>query len=133
MLPLSYRNAYQRFLKTLYQLQRQLQEEANPVTLKSVFSELQQQFQEEIMSLTGEELTGETLSRWQSSQTEVHRMMRLLQNDMMFLQTSQSSQTSQQRLARVRDRVGKLIHFATAFTEEWQLTRCLRLYCLWST
>jgi len=118
MLPLSYRNAYQRFLEKLNQLQRQLQEEANPVTLKSVFSELQQQFQEEVMSLTGEELTGETLSRWQSSQTEVHRLMRLLQNEMMFLQTSQSSETSQQRLARVRDRVGKLIHFATAFTEE---------------
>jgi hypothetical protein len=33
----------------------------------------------------------------------------------------------------VRDRVGKLIHFANAFTEEWQLTRCLRIYCLWST
>ncbi|NBD17925.1 MAG: heterocyst frequency control protein PatD [Cyanobacteria bacterium] len=118
MLPLSYRNAYQRFLEKLNQLQRQLQEEANPVTLKSVFSELQQQFQEEIMSLTGEELTGETLSRWQSSQTEVHRLMRLLQNEMMFLQTSQRSETSQQRLARVRDRVAKLIHFATAFTEE---------------
>jgi cell fate (sporulation/competence/biofilm development) regulator YlbF (YheA/YmcA/DUF963 family) len=118
MLPQSYRDPYQRFLERLNQLQKHLEEDANPVTLKSIFSELQQQFQEEIMSLTGEELTGETLSRWQSSQTEVHRMMRLLQNDMMFLQTSQSSQTSQQRLARVRDRVGKLIHFANAFTEE---------------
>lgn len=118
MLPLSYRERYQGFLETLQQLQKQLETNADPATLKATFSQLQAQFQGEIMSLTGEELTGETLSRWQSSQTEVHRMMRLLQNDMMFLQASRSSNTSQQRLATVRDRVGKLIDFADAFTKE---------------
>ncbi|AFZ43793.1 hypothetical protein PCC7418_1610 [Halothece sp. PCC 7418] len=118
MLPLSYRERYQVFLETLKQLQEHLHTDFNPKQLKAIFSQLQAQFQEEIMSLTGEELTGETRSRWQSSQTEVHRMMRLLQNDMMFLQTSRSSQTSQQRLTTVRDRVGKLIDFADAFTKE---------------
>jgi len=119
MLPLSYRKRYQAFLETLKQLQEHLQaENVDLVRLKLVFSRLYEQFQGEIMSLTGEPLTGETLSRWQSSQTEIHRMMRLLQNDMMFLQTSRSSHTSQHRLATVRDRVGKLIDFADAFTKE---------------
>lgn len=117
MLPLSYRERYQAFLETLNQLNSQLTEEADPATLKSLFSQLQQQFQGEIMTLTGEDLTGDTFSRWQSSQTEIHRTMRLLQNDMMFLQTSRSAKTSQQRLATVRDRVGKLINFATVFIQ----------------
>lgn len=117
MLPLSYRERYQRFLETLKQLQETLDQDGDQVTRKSLFSQLQQQFQGEIMSLNGEDLTGETFSRWQSSQTEVHRMMRLLENDMMFLQTSRNNDTSQKRLATVRDRVGKLIDFATAFTQ----------------
>jgi hypothetical protein len=116
MLPRSYRERYQTFLENLKELQQNLDQEGDPAVLKSLFSQLQQQFQEEIMSLTGESLTGETFSRWQSSQTEIHRTMRLLQTDMMFLQTSRSRNTSQQRLATVRDRVGKLIEFAAAFT-----------------
>lgn len=118
MLPRSYREHYETFLENLKELQQNLTQEADPAVLKPLFSQLQQQFQEEIMSLTGESLTGETFSRWQSSQTEIHRTMRLLQTDMMFLQTSRSRNTSQQRLATVRDRVGKLIEFAAAFTEQ---------------
>jgi len=117
MLPLSYRKRYQAFLETLNQLNSELTEEANPANLKPIFSQLQQQFQGEIMTLTGEDLTGENFSRWQSFQTEIHRTMRLLQNNMMFLQTSRSTKTSQQRLATVRDRVGKLINFATALIQ----------------
>lgn len=118
MLPPAYRERYQAFLETLQQLQESLTEDVDPQQLKPIFSQLQAQFQGEIMSLTGEALSGETLSSWQSSQTEVHRMMRLLQNDMMFLQTSRRLQTSQQRLTTVRDRVGKLIDFADALTKE---------------
>ncbi|MDR9404271.1 MAG: heterocyst frequency control protein PatD [Halothece sp. Uz-M2-17] len=118
MLPLSYRERYQHFLDTLKQLQEHLKADVNRKQLNVIFSQLQQEFEEEIMSLTGEELTGEILPRWQSSQTEVHRMMRLLQNDMMFLQTSRNSNTSQHRLTTVRDRVGKLIDFADALTKE---------------
>lgn len=118
MLPPSYRERYQGFLATLQHLQEHLQEETNPTTLTSIFSQLQQQFQEEILSLTGESLPSEVQSRWQSSQTEIHRTMRLLKNEMMFLQTAKSSQTVQQRLATVRDRVGKLIDFADALSQE---------------
>ena len=117
MLPLSYRERYQRFWETLKQLQENLDQNTDQETRQSLFSQLQNQFQGEIMSLNGEELTGETLSRWRSSQTEVHRLMRLLQNDMMFLKMSRNNDTFQQRLATVRDRVGKLIDFATAFTQ----------------
>jgi len=119
MLPLAYREYYQAFLETLKQLQQHLNEpETDYTSLSSIFSQLQEEFQTDIMSLTGESLSGETLSRWQSSQTEIHRTMRLLQTDMMFLQTSRSTDTSQQRLATVRDRVGKLIAFATALTQD---------------
>lgn len=106
------------FLTTLKQLQDHLHEEADFSAFTPLFSQLQEQFQKEILSLTGEDLTGETRSVWQSSQTEIHRTMRLLQNDLMFLQTSRSRNTSQQRLQTVRDRVEKLIHFATALIQE---------------
>ncbi len=118
MLPLSYRQRYQTFLNTLKQLQETLNTDGDYAALKAGFSQLQQQFQQEIMALTGEELTGELLSQWQSSQTEIHRTMRLLQTDLMFLQTSRNPETSQQRLATVRDRVEKLIQFTASFTKE---------------
>ncbi len=117
MLPLTYRERYQAFLERLNPLERTLTEEVDLATLKPIFSQLQQQFQGEIMTLTGEDLPKETLSRWQSSQTEIHRTMRLLQNDMMFLEMSRSSNTSQKRLATVRDRVGQLINFATVLIQ----------------
>ncbi|PSO50748.1 MAG: hypothetical protein BRC33_02385 [Cyanobacteria bacterium SW_9_44_58] len=118
MLPLAYREYYQAFLETLKQFQQSLNETDTDFTvLSSIFSQLQEQFQQNIMSLTGEALSGETLSRWQSSQTEIHRTMRLLQTDMMFLKTSRSTDTSQHRLATVRDRVGKLIEFAATLTQ----------------
>ena len=118
MLPLSYRQRYQTFSDTLQQLQKTLDTDADYAELKAVLSQLQQQFQQEIMALTGEELTGELFSQWQSSQTEIHRTMRLLQTDMMFLQTSRNPETSQQRLATVRDRAEKLINFTASFTKE---------------
>ncbi|MFW6359988.1 MAG: heterocyst frequency control protein PatD [Chroococcales cyanobacterium] len=118
MLPLSYRQRYQTFLNPLKQLQETLNTDGDSAELKAVFSQLQQQFQQEIMALTGEELTGELLSQWQSSQTEIHRTMRLLQTDLMFLQTSQNPETSQYRLATVRDRVERLIQFTTSLTKE---------------
>ena len=118
MLPLSYQQTYQTFFNLLKQLEEMLNAEADYEELKAGFSKLQQQFQQEIMALTGEDLTGEIFSQWQSSQTEIHRTMRLLQTDMMFLQTSRNPETSQQRLATVRDRVEKLIQFTTSFTEK---------------
>lgn len=118
MLPISYRQRYQTFLDTLQQLQETLNTDSDYAKLKAGFSQLQQQFQQEIMALTGEDLTGELFSQWQSSQTEIHRTMRLLQTDMMFLQTSRNPETSQQRLAKVRDRVEKLINFTASFTKE---------------
>lgn len=118
MLPPSYQQRYQTFLNTLKQLQESLNQDSSYADLKAVFSQLQEQFQQEIMALTGEDLTGELLSQWQSSQTEIHRTMRLLQTDMMFLQTSRNPETSQKRLATVRDRVENLINFTASFTKE---------------
>lgn len=117
MLPLSYRERYQTFLEILHQIQDQLhQQEVVPTQLQSLYSQLQQYFQQQLMPLTGDELSGELFSQWQSSQTEMHRHLRLLQTDLMFWQTSKSGDTSQQRLATVRDRVQTLIEFTTAFT-----------------
>jgi len=116
MLPPSYQQRYQSFLETLQQLQEQLNQDLDASQLQLMGSQLQQQFQQDIMSLTGEELSGEQLSRWQSCQTEIHRLMRLLQTDFMFWQTSKNPNTSQKRLATIRDRVETLIQFATTLT-----------------
>lgn len=118
MLPPSYRQRYQTFLETLKQLQETLNADGDSTELKAVFSQLQQQFQQEIMGLTGEDLPGELLSPWQSSQTEIHRIMRLLQTDMMFLQTSRNSETSQQRVATLRDHVETVIQLTASLMEE---------------
>jgi hypothetical protein len=70
---------------------------------------VQEIFTSQILTLSNEQLDLPELSRMQSYLTEIHRLMRMLQMDMMFLQASQHRETQDQRRSVFDDRVKSLI------------------------
>ncbi|PSO50815.1 MAG: hypothetical protein BRC40_15055 [Cyanobacteria bacterium QH_8_48_120] len=119
MLPPIHLQRYQKLLTLLEQLQQSATAPNFEGTdLKKDFQKVQQFFQNQVMTLTSEELDPEVAARWQSLQTEIHRSLRLLQTDVMFLQASRQATTSQQRQARLCDRVEQLIGYVKALLEQ---------------
>ncbi|AFY76574.1 MAG: heterocyst frequency control protein PatD [Hydrococcus sp. C42_A2020_068] len=115
MLPTLHQNAYQKLLTLLRGLREQLDSPNSRVTvIQEKFQQIQQVFQEEVMLLESDELEGTFASHFQSMQTEMHRALRLLGTDILFLRSSKQAATSEQRLAAIRDRVDNSIGFCQA-------------------
>lgn len=117
MLPNSYIGAYRELLILLQQLRDRVETD-NFELLQDNFSQIQQLFQQQIASLTGDELESDVFSQWQSVQTEIHRSLRLLQTDLMFLRSSRQATTSAARLKSVVDRLDKLIGYCRLSIEQ---------------
>lgn len=115
MLPTSHQFIYQKFLDVLLTLQEEAQ---SPNLRVTAFSEklqqVQQIFQEEILLLNGDELDPILASRFTPLQTEIHRALRLLKTDILFLRSSKQATTANQRLITVRDRLEKIIGYCQA-------------------
>jgi hypothetical protein len=112
MLPKSHYQAYQQFLNALLILRDQ----ANSLPLDAIallekWQLIQQVFQSQILKLNSEELDLAIAPRWQSLQTEIHRTLRLLEADMMFLRSSRQSATVQRHLVSLRDRLETLLGY----------------------
>jgi hypothetical protein len=117
MLHASHSQAYQELLTLLHELQNSnaLKETTGDInSCQKEFQKLQKFFQEEILSLTSEELDEAIASRWQSLQTEMQREFRLLSTDILFLESSRQPGTREARLKSVGDRLTKLISFCQA-------------------
>ncbi|OKH21221.1 hypothetical protein NIES593_16535 [Hydrococcus rivularis NIES-593] len=115
MLPTLHQNAYQKLLTLLRGLREQIDSPNSRVTvIQEKFQQIQQVFQEDVMPLESDELEGAIASRFQSVQTEMHRALRLLGTDILFLRSSKQAATSEQRLAAIRDRVDNSIGFCQA-------------------
>jgi CII-binding regulator of phage lambda lysogenization HflD len=112
MLPTLHQKSYQKFLTALLGLQEEIDAPNSRVAaLSEKLQEVKQVFQDEVMPLESEELQGDLAFRFASVQTEIHRALRLLGTDMMFLRSSKQAATSQQRLSAVRDRVNQIISY----------------------
>jgi CII-binding regulator of phage lambda lysogenization HflD len=112
MLPTSHQKSYQKFLDTLLALQQEIDAPNSRVAaLSEKLQEVQRVFQTEVMPLESDELQGEIASRFISVQTEIHRALRLLGTDILFLRSSKQVATSQQRLSVVRDRINQIISY----------------------
>jgi hypothetical protein len=115
MLPTLHQKAYQKLLTVLRALREQIDSPNSRVTaIQEKFQQIQQVFQEDIMPLKSDELEGAIASRFQSVQTEMHRALRLLGTDILFLRSSKQAATSEQRLAAIRDRLDQMIGFCQA-------------------
>jgi hypothetical protein len=112
MLPPIHQKSYQNLLALLSGVQEQLQMPHPPLaSVSEQIQQVQQVFAEQIATLSGEEFDPAIAMRWQSLQTEIHRALRLLATDLLFLRSSQKAATAEQRLANVRDRVEKIIGY----------------------
>lgn len=112
MLPRIHYQGYQNLLEALIPLKDHL-DQKNPetMTLVEAWQRVEDIFRHEVMGLTGEELEPAIASRWQSTQTEIYRSLRLLQTDILFLQSSRQKSTSHQRLDNVTRRVAQIINY----------------------
>ncbi|MCU0532955.1 MAG: heterocyst frequency control protein PatD [Hydrococcus sp. Prado102] len=112
MLPTSHQISYQKFLEALLTLQEEIDSPNSRVTaLSEKLQQVKQVFQKEVMPLESDELQGDLAFRFASVQTEIHRALRLLGTDILFLRSSKQVATSQQRLSVVRDRVNQIIGY----------------------
>ncbi len=99
LLPL-HRQHLQEFITALEQLLPTSQQAENLELLREQFQEVQQIFQGQILTLSRDgSLT------YQPYLTEIHRLLRLLQIDVMFLLSSQQAVTSQQRQRGIEERI----------------------------
>jgi hypothetical protein len=111
--------AYQDLEKALLELQKLLYA-SNPerTSLQKNFQIVQQIFQQQVMILTDDELDPAIAQRWQSIQIEIHRSLRLLEMDMMFLHSSKQAATVEARLNTLRDRIQKIIGYCQVMLQE---------------
>lgn len=101
---------------------RQLQQTVNSVNTETrsrtqAFEQVQEVFQRQIANLTSDDLDPVHPSRIQPYLTEMHRQMRLLQMDVMFLQASRNLTTTQQRQLTMSDRIKSLISYCEALLQ----------------
>jgi len=104
-------------LRPLVQLQQPLEYpqknfSAEEVTVKSAFQAVQRSFQQ-VLTLW-EQLDPVIAASVQPYQTEISRQFRLLQMDMMYLQTARQAATADQRRQQISDRVEQLIQYCEA-------------------
>ena len=116
MLPEIHRQHYQRLYELLERLRQIALPETIPdrATLSKALPEVWQFFQEKILSLPADELNQQTASRVQSYQIEMHKQLKLLDTDVMFLQASRQPATIQQRQAQLGDRIKTLMGYCEA-------------------
>ena len=112
MLPNALRQRYQDFQQGLEDLRSiVLQDNPDRLRLQEAYTRVKQLFQEQIASVSAEEIDPQTVSRWQSIQTETHKQMRLLLAEVQFLQASRQGATFQQRKGQIGDRLQTLIGY----------------------
>ena len=111
MLSPLHKKAYQEFLTWLNPWQNLLANHDKVQEMTQQFPDLQQWFQQEIMTLTDEELDTTVVSLWRSLHTEIQREFRLLSTDMLFLASSRQASTTESRLKLIGDRITRLIAY----------------------
>jgi hypothetical protein len=106
MLPLSHREVYQIWSNYLQLLHDQITE--GDFTNEKTLREVQKYYQKEIFSLAEAGIEMSLVSRWRSLQTELHRLVRLLETDWLFCRSARRGSTSEQRLQVLRERLEKI-------------------------
>lgn len=115
MLPDLHAQCYQNLMQALSQL-AEMVNAPNPdqASVRASTLEMQQFFQAQILSLGMDELDPGMVSLVQSFQTELHKQIRLLVNDVMFLGSARQPETLERRWVEVRDRLKSCIGYCEA-------------------
>ncbi|AFY38276.1 hypothetical protein Lepto7376_1966 [[Leptolyngbya] sp. PCC 7376] len=106
--------AYQSLYEQLQHIHQQVL--AQPLEKKGLMTDgqqLLQLWQNNLAMVQGEQLSEAALNQWRSLHTEIHRELRLLNVDLMFLGRSNSSTTQTAKQKNVGDRLAKLLQYCT--------------------
>lgn len=115
MLPEVHRYRYEKFQQAL---ERLLVTADEGTAVSEALQEVQQFFGEQILGMSVEELDERLASRVLSIQTEMHKQLRLLGTEVMFLVSSRNSATAVQRRSGLCDRIKILIGYCDVLLEE---------------
>lgn len=113
MLQEVYRRRYQEFTDLL-SLMRQSLEAKDGLLIKQAEQAVQEFFSREILLLPVDELPESIQSKARAYQTEIHKELRLLAMDVMFLGVSRSKATIESRLSGVGERITLLQRYCEA-------------------
>ncbi|WP_332866695.1 heterocyst frequency control protein PatD [Pannus brasiliensis] len=114
MLPTIYRESYEILLDRLMTLAGAI-DGTDTESRDREFRDLRAWMDTRVLSLTDDNLEGETRVRWQRIQTEIVRSWRLLQTDWLFLASSR--QSLDRRLTTVRERLNTLAGYCRALLD----------------
>lgn len=107
------------FVDPYHQVQTQLQQlqvalttsEPSLPTLGQQGQVLLQFWQQHLATLTGEDLPATVYRPWRSLHTELHRELRLLNVDLLFLGNSRATSTKTAKIQQIGDRLNKLTQY----------------------
>ncbi len=119
MLPELHRQCYEEFrrkLSNLVEIMKQF--ELDFTSLGRASQKVQLFFRDQVSALALDELTGRAAQRSHAYRVEMHKQLRLLAVDIMFLQAAKQSATVQQRVVAVRDRLTTLVGYCDALLTE---------------
>ncbi|NEN91699.1 MAG: heterocyst frequency control protein PatD [Okeania sp. SIO3H1] len=124
MLSKEHNQRYQKFSQLLHQLQQLItQENLELEKISAMKKEVQKFFEIQIMSLDNLELDRSIAFQVKSYLTEMHKELRLLYVDLTFLQASRNPQTTQKRLATIKDRLKILTGYCRNILSKTKLTQ----------
>ncbi|OKH13150.1 heterocyst frequency control protein PatD [[Limnothrix rosea] IAM M-220] len=89
------------------------QGEINASQAIAMGQELARCWQTQLATSTGENLAPTIFSQWRSLHTEIHRELRLLSMDLMFLGSSRSAQTQAAKQKIAGDRLQKILQYCS--------------------
>ncbi|MEM8780331.1 MAG: heterocyst frequency control protein PatD [Cyanobacteria bacterium P01_G01_bin.49] len=119
MLPKSYHQSHVELLEILLKLQKQITaNDVDIIAIKASYEQLKQVFHQKIMSLSTKELDSSQIIFWQSAQTEIHRTVRLLATELLFLQSARQTKTTEQRLSKISRSLEQLIIYCQKLIDE---------------
>lgn len=118
MLPNHHHQRYQEFSKALEQLQQTAADtQVDVPRLRQRFLEVQQFFQQQIVSLDAADLEPDTEPRVRSYQTEMSKQLQLLGMDVMFLQAARQPETAKGRQMQLSRRIQTLQSYCDALLQ----------------
>ena len=114
-----YHQSYQELLLKLVKLQNLvLTEDIDMIAIKTTYEQVQTIFQQQILSVSLDELDRNAIPLLRSAQTEIYKNLRLLGTDLLFLTSSRQEKTTRERLEKVEGKVKELIGYSQGIIEQ---------------
>ncbi len=110
-----YHQSYQELLANLVKLQKLvIAENTDRNEIKITYEQVQTIFEQQIFSVSLDELDCNAIPLLRSAQTEIYKNLRLLGTELLFLRSARQGKTTKERLEKVQGKVEELIGYCRA-------------------